>query len=172
MGFGNLGVPGAVKMSSGTPSVGSQVGSMLGTFAPSAGPQSSSGGGFSGAFSKNFGKNFLDIWKSGGMGGGSSSGDGDTTFGPTTMGGGSISPIGSAGKHFLYQYTHPQATIMPSAPSQPGFLENVATAAIPAAIGAFCDERLKVDMAPLESTEVNDSLAEIAFFVKGLRECA
>ena len=29
MGFGNLGVPGAVKMSSGTPSVGSQVGSML-----------------------------------------------------------------------------------------------------------------------------------------------
>lgn len=129
------------------------------------------GGGFSGAFSKNFGKNFLDVWTSGGMGGGSSSGDGDITFGPTTMGGGSISPIGST-KHFLYQYTHPQATIMPSAPSQPGFLENVATAAIPAAIGAWCDERLKVDMAPLESTEVNDSLAEIAFFVKGLRECA
>ena len=38
--------------------------------------------------------------------------------------------------------------------------------------GFFCDERLKVDIAPLESTEVNDALAEVAFFVKGLRECA
>jgi len=36
----------------------------------------------------------------------------------------------------------------------------------------FCDERLKVDIAPLESTEVNDVLAEVAFFVKDLRECA
>ena len=35
-----------------------------------------------------------------------------------------------------------------------------------------CDEKLKVDMAPLETTEVNDALAEAAFFVKGLRECA
>ena len=38
--------------------------------------------------------------------------------------------------------------------------------------GIFCDERLKVDIAPLESTEVNDELAQMAFFVKGLRECA
>lgn len=130
---------------------------------------SDSGGGFSGAFSKNFGKNFMDIYGSGMGGGGDNS---KNYFAPTSLGGGSIQPIGSGGKHFLYQYTHPQATIMPSAPDQPGFLENVATAAIPAAIGAWCDERLKVDMAPLESTEVNDSLAEIAFFVKGLRECA
>ena len=36
----------------------------------------------------------------------------------------------------------------------------------------FCDERLKVDIAPLESTEVNDELAQMAFFVKGLRECS
>ena len=36
----------------------------------------------------------------------------------------------------------------------------------------WCDERLKVDIAPLESTEVNDELAQIAFFVKGLRECS
>ena len=35
-----------------------------------------------------------------------------------------------------------------------------------------CDERIKVDMAPLESSDINDDLAEIAFFVKGLRECA
>ena len=36
----------------------------------------------------------------------------------------------------------------------------------------LCDERFKVDIAPLESTEVNDALAEVAFFVKDLRECA
>ena len=32
----------------------------------------------------------------------------------------------------------------------------------------LCDERVKVDIAPLESTEVNDELAQMAFFVKGL----
>ena len=147
---------------------------------------SSSGETFGGAFSKNFGpafgESFLDIWKSGGMGGGSSSsGSGDkNVFNPGTMGGGSISPIGDKGKHFLFQYTHPQATIMPTAPSQPGLGSQLASAAVGAGvsagakalIGTMCDERLKVDMAPLESTEVNDSLAEIAFFVKGLRECA
>ena len=36
----------------------------------------------------------------------------------------------------------------------------------------FCDKRLKVDIAPLKSTEVNDELAQMAFFVKGLRECS
>ena len=36
----------------------------------------------------------------------------------------------------------------------------------------FCDERLKVDIAPLKSTEVNDELSQMAFFVKGLRECS
>jgi len=36
----------------------------------------------------------------------------------------------------------------------------------------FCDERLKLDIAPLESTEVNDELAQMAFFVKGIRECS
>lgn len=36
----------------------------------------------------------------------------------------------------------------------------------------LCDERVKVDIAPLESTEVNDELAQMAFFVKGLRECS
>ena len=36
----------------------------------------------------------------------------------------------------------------------------------------FCDERLKVDIAPLERTEVNDELAQMAFFVKGIRECS
>ena len=36
----------------------------------------------------------------------------------------------------------------------------------------ICDERLKIDIAPLESTEVNYELAQMAFFVKGLRECS
>ena len=137
----------------------------------------SSGSGFGGAFSKNFGESFLDMWKNRDKGGGGS-GDGKNYFGPTTMGGGSVSPIGDKGKHFLFQYTHPQATIMPTAPSQPGLGEQLLGTALGAGVSAgisalpFCDERLKVDMAPLESTEVNDSLAEIAFFVKGLRECA
>lgn len=179
MGFGNLGVPGAVEMSSGTsapsPSIGTQVGSMAGDFVPK---ESSSGSGFGGAFSKNFGKSFLDMWKSGNSGSSSSSKGDKNVFNPGTMGGGSVSPIGDKGKHFLFQYTHPQATIMPTAPSQPGLGEKLLTtaagAAVNAGVGAMfaCDERVKVDMAPLESTEVNDSLAEIAFFVKGLRECA
>ena len=34
----------------------------------------------------------------------------------------------------------------------------------------FCDERLKIDIAPLENTEVNDELAQMSFFVKSLRK--
>ena len=147
---------------------------------PTSGDSSGSGSGFGGNFSKDFGSSFLDMWKNRDKGGSSSGKSGDMTFGPTTMGGGSVSPIGDKGKHFLFQYTHPQATIMPTAASQPGLGAQLGQAAVGAAasagakalIGAMCDERLKVDMAPLESTEVNDSLAEIAFFVKGLRECA
>ena len=45
------------------------------------------------------------------------------------------------------------------------------TAIAPAVIAA-CDIRLKTDIAPLENTEVNDALADIAFFVKEIRECA
>ena len=33
-----------------------------------------------------------------------------------------------------------------------------------------CDIRLKEDIAPLEQTDINDDLAEIAFFIKDLRE--
>ena len=35
-----------------------------------------------------------------------------------------------------------------------------------------CDERVKVDIEPLITTEVNDDLAQAAFFVKELRECS
>ena len=135
----------------------------------------SGGSGFGGAFSKNFGKNFLDMYKSQMMGGGGS-GEGDkNVFNPGSMGGGSISPIGSS-KHHLFQYQPAQAQVIQNAPSGPGFGEQLAQTAIGAGvstlIGGLCDIRTKVDIAPLESTEVNDSLAEIAFFVKGLRECA
>ena len=142
-----------------------------------SGSSGGSGSGFGGAFSQNFGKSFLDMWKNRGSGSGGTD-NSKNYFSPTSMGGGSVSPLGDKGNKFLFQYTHPQATIMPTAASGPGFGEQLAQTAASAAIGAgakalfMCDERVKVDMAPLESTEVNDSLAEIAFFVKGLRECA
>ncbi len=36
----------------------------------------------------------------------------------------------------------------------------------------LCDIRTKTDISPLETTEVNDDLAQAAFFVKELRECS
>ena len=62
----------------------------------------------------------------------------------------------------------------PPAPPRKGFLDYalpIASLGLQAA-SMGCDERIKVDMAPLESSDINDDLAEIAFFVKGLRECA
>ena len=38
--------------------------------------------------------------------------------------------------------------------------------------GFFCDVRLKTDIAPLERSDVHDELAEMAFLVKEIRECA
>ena len=141
----------------------------------SAGESDGDKDSFSGAFSKDFGNSFSDFYKAG-LGQGGSSGDGSKNyFAPGAMGGGSISPIGSS-KHHLFQYQPAQAQVIQNAPSGPGFGEQLAQTAIGAGvsalIGGLCDIRTKVDIAPLESTEVNDSLAEIAFFVKGLRECA
>ena len=56
-----------------------------------------------------------------------------------------------------------------------GLIKTVAPIAISMgtkALMAGCDMRLKTDVSPLETTDVNDDLAEMAFFVKGLRECA
>lgn len=39
-------------------------------------------------------------------------------------------------------------------------------------LAALCDIRTKTDIAPLETTHVNDDLAQVAFFVKELRECS
>lgn len=48
-------------------------------------------------------------------------------------------------------------------------IAKVAGAALPF---VFCDSRLKVDIGPLETTEVLDELAELAFAVRELRERA
>jgi len=55
-----------------------------------------------------------------------------------------------------------------------GIIKTVAPIAISAGIKSLmaCDMRLKIDVSSLETTDVNDDLAEVAFFVKGLRECA
>ena len=53
-----------------------------------------------------------------------------------------------------------------------GGIGNTISKGVKSVVDWFCDERLKVDIAPLESTEVNDELAQMAFFVKGIRECS
>ena len=45
-------------------------------------------------------------------------------------------------------------------------------AAFPVTFAGLCDIRTKTDISPLEITEVNDDLAQVAFFVKELRECS
>ena len=39
-------------------------------------------------------------------------------------------------------------------------------------VSMLCDIRTKTDISPLETTEVNDDLAQVAFFVKEIRECS
>ena len=55
-----------------------------------------------------------------------------------------------------------------------GLLDTVGKAAsIYATVAPFlCDIKTKTDISPLETTEVNDELAQAAFFVKELRECS
>ena len=55
-----------------------------------------------------------------------------------------------------------------------GLLDTVGKAAsIYATVAPFlCDIKTKTDISPLETTEVNDDLAQAAFFVKELRECS
>ena len=45
-------------------------------------------------------------------------------------------------------------------------------AAFPATFAFLCDIRTKTDISPLKTTEINDELAQAAFFVKELRECS
>ena len=78
-------------------------------------------------------------------------------------------------------YTPAGAQVLQHAtPPTPSFGEKALNVAGQAAVsfgtkallGALCDERVKHDIAPLAISEVHDELAEIAFFVKELRECA
>ncbi len=88
-------------------------------------------------------------------------------------GGTQVSPMG--GKHVSMQEIHPTATIMPSqggGSRGPGALDYVKTGLQVASLFAGCDIRIKTDIEPLKESEVNDALADIAFFVKEIRECS
>ena len=69
-----------------------------------------------------------------------------------------------------------QAMVIPGQQGQKGFLQGLAetavSAGVTAGIGALCDVRVKEDISPLQTTEINDQLAEFAFFVKDLNECS
>ncbi len=132
----------------------------------------------SGGYKSQFGQ-LAQMWNesqkalAGGGGAGGTFKQGSAT--PGSAGGHSVTPLGDKGKSFLMQYINPTPTIMPGAPGSPGgggfgFKDAIGLGLSAASV--FCDMRLKTDIAPLESTEVNDALAEVAFFVKGLRECA
>lgn len=128
MGFGNLGVPGAIEMSSGF-SGGNPWDDSFGGPTTSWSDMYKSGmldkpyyspgddGGFSGGFSKNFG-NALKFLKS--YPGGREKEE-DDPYKPVTLGpsgGLAINPL-SKGKH-LAQWQHPTATIIPAQQSSGG----------------------------------------------------
>jgi len=74
--------------------------------------------------------------------------------------------------------------VQAATPPQPGILGTMgraaagagasflASKALPMIFAGLCDIRCKHDIAPLERSDVNDELSEIAFLVKELRECA
>ena len=61
----------------------------------------------------------------------------------------------------------------PSSSGSSGGNKTLQTLGTIASIAApfICDIRVKTDISPLETTDITDDLAEVAFFVKGLREC-
>tara|TARA_R100000458_G_C8251077_1_gene227991 strand:- start:28 stop:552 length:525 start_codon:yes stop_codon:yes gene_type:complete len=62
----------------------------------------------------------------------------------------------------------------PSSSGSSGGNKTLQTLGTIASIAApfICDIRVKTDISPLETTDITDDLAEVAFFVKGLRECS
>ena len=72
------------------------------------------------------------------------------------------------------QYPVPQGSSgSVSAPKKDKFGDFLSKAGQVISIAKFlCDIRTKTDISPLETTEVNDDLAQVAFFVKELRECS
>jgi len=98
----------------------------------------------------------------------------------------SFAPFGN----FAIDYGRPPAgpnmpyEVQAATPPQPGILGTMgraaagagasflASKALPLIFAGLCDIRCKHDIAPLERSDVNDELSEIAFLVKELRECA
>jgi hypothetical protein len=71
------------------------------------------------------------------------------------------------------QYPQQGASGSGSAPKKDKFGDFLGKAGQVISIAKFlCDIRTKTDISPLETTEVNDDLAQVAFFVKELRECS
>ncbi len=128
------------------------------------------------SFVQSFGKNFLDAYKNQKFGATSTGDFEQGAISPGSAGGHQVTGLGDKSRTKLVQYINPTASIIPGGPGtpgRPGLGEQIAGAAATAAIGSiFCDVRLKTDIAPLENTEVNDALADVAFFVKEIRECA
>ena len=82
-------------------------------------------------------------------------------------------PQSANSSFFQIQNQQPTISTAPPAPPKKGFLDYaIPIAQTAASFASLCDIRLKTDIAPLESSDTSDELAEIAFFVKGLRECA
>jgi hypothetical protein len=129
------------------------------------------------SFVQSFGKNFLDAYKNQKFGASSSGDFNQAAISGGGGGGHQVTPLGAKSRTKLIGYHHKDPIVVPGGPGtpgRPGIGERALDAGISAGMGLLfgCDERIKVDIAPLESTEVNDALAEVAFFVKGLRECA
>ena len=79
----------------------------------------------------------------------------------------------------LYQQPTPQPIVIPGQAGEKGIFRMAGDALVGAGISGLvkaipfiCDSRLKVDIAPLCVSEVNDLLSECAFFVKDLNECS
>jgi len=90
-------------------------------------------------------------------------------------GGVNLQKIPQSSNSSFFSLTPPQFTVSTPAPQAPkkGFFDYaIPIAQTAASFASLCDIRLKTDIAPLESSDTSDELAEIAFFVKGLRECA
>ena len=130
-----------------------------------------------GNFAGNVGKSFLSNYMKNRTFGGAAEEKPAFAIGGSPGGFKTSKIPGGSPDHSFYQYQFEKPTIIggtPGTPGRPGIGEQVVSAAIPLAMNAIfaCDERIKVDMAPLESSDINDDLAEIAFFVKGIRECS
>ena len=69
------------------------------------------------------------------------------------------------------QYPQPQAQSGSSGKSST-FDKLMGVGQLALGFAKLCDIKTKTDISPLETTEINDELAQVAFFVKEIRECS